>query len=167
MAKKLNYEVLYGTLHLANGVQVFGTGTTDDPNIIEQLRKLADVKDAMGNTQYVRVLDAAPAEVTGAVIAPDEGQVTTTTTVNADATVTEEVSVLKYPAGVNEKDVHTVQDALSAAGLTFKTANALSDEDIKAQTEGIGAARIKLIRAVGKENAYAEFAPDTTDDSVG
>lgn len=166
--KQLHYELVRGQLRLSTGDYVTDSGVTDKAHVIEELLKLADVKDAMGNPQYLRILNTEPkGDVNAGIIAPDEGQVTTTTTVNADATVTEEVNVLKYPAGVNEKDVHTVQDALSAAGLTFETANALSDEDIKAQTEGIGAARIKLIRAVGKENAYAEFTPDTTDDSVG
>jgi len=157
---KLSYELLRGRLVLADGVTITESGTTDDPAIIKALRELAETRDALGNPQYIRLLDGGDsAEVNAGIVKPGEGAVidpAPTPDNPAPAPIT-----LNYPPGVHEGDIQKVLSSLEKGNLNFETANALSDEDIKAQTEGIGDARIKLIRAVGKANGYAEYtAPE-------
>ena len=174
MTKKdlLHYEILRGTLTLSNDVKVFGAGSTDDKKVSAELIELADVKDAMGRAQYVRILTAAPNPETGRVVYPDSGRVIEPEPVPTDHQNTadqnnggaagqqqEAPKVLTFPPGVREADVDVVQHALAAAGLTFETANLLSDEDIRAKTENIGTGRIALIRSIGTANEYPAYTP--------
>lgn len=156
MAKR-TFEILRGSLVLGNDVRAVGPIVqTDDAQIIRDLEGLGEVKDALGSAQYVRELENYKGEITGRLVKPGEAKILAQP---APAVTTDPPAVLKYPNGVSEKDVQIVETALTKGGLTFETANALSDDDIKARTEGIGEGRIKLIRAVGLANEYPEFTP--------
>lgn len=155
MTKQFHFNIERGTLHLKDGVKVYGSGTTSDPAIIEQLEALANIKTPMGQQQYVTVLDSAPQPATGEVVMPGTAKVIQPAPTPADPAPTP--VVIKYPQGVSEADIQQVEKLLGEGGLTFEQANALSDDDIKAKTENVGPARIKIIRAVGAANSYPEY----------
>lgn len=148
MKKTMSYELLRGVTHLASGSVLTASGTTDDADVMAEIEALAEIKTASGTPQYIRILkDGGAGGVNAGVIksggTPEKPQ--------------EPEFLFKLPEGVNKNDVKTVQGMLEAGGLDFQSANALSDDDIKAQTTGVGDGRIKLIRAVGAANEYPEF----------
>lgn len=152
MAKR-TFEILRGSLVLGNDVRAVGPIVqTDDAQIIRDLEGLGEVKDALGSAQYVRELENYKGEITGRIVNPGEGKVSTTTT-QPDGSTSTDVTTLKYPTGVNERDVERLEAHLKEAGHTFETANLLSDDDLL-PLKNIGKASITLLRSIGTENNY-------------
>lgn len=160
MAKR-TFEILRGSLVLGSDVRAVGPIVqTDDAKVIRDLEGLSEVKDALGSAQYVRELEGYKGEVTGRIVIPGEGKVSATTTVTPDGNTSTDVTALKYPTGVNEKDVERLETHLKDAGHTFETANLLSDDDLL-PLKNIGKASITLLRSIGTENGYPAFTPPT------
>lgn len=146
--KSISYQLLRGTIHLPSGSVLTASGVTDDADIIKEIEAMAEVKTGEGNAQYILIGKSGSAGAVNSGVIKSGG---------TPEKPQEPEFLFKLPQGVNTGDVKTVQTALEAGGLDFQSANALSDDDIKAKTTGIGDGRIKLIRAVGGANAYPEF----------
>lgn len=149
---RLKYHVVTGTLLLAGGVRVSGTGETTDKKVQEQLRDLAKVMNAFGTPAYVVVEDVTDDDQGGA----DTGSAGADTgnTGKPDAGNDAPPASVKIPDGVQQKDFDTVQEILKDAGYTFESAHALTDDALD-KIKGVAAGRIALIRAVGAANGYA------------
>lgn len=137
--QKVRFKVIRGVIELSNGTKIKGEGHTSDPDLIKEIKKLAEDKDALGNPQYVELLDsaAANAEEHGVIKKP------------------EAEPAVQIPPGVPEREFLLIKDALQDVDLDFEQAFKQTDQALS-QIKEIGAGRIKIIRAIGQHNGYSE-----------
>lgn len=169
--KKLHFHVVRGTLELAAGKRAAGEGFTSDPEVIEQLTALSEVKDSLGQSAYVRVwyAQADSGEEQGIVDGDSPDKPSTLPPAGTDAPPTgggegegdgdtPAPLTFKLAENVSEEQARTVVEILARQGHTLESANLLSDKAL-IDLDDIGKGRAAHIRALGTANAYPAFQP--------